>query len=306
VDEYCDCAFAILTRVEITCILVGMKGIKDPDGSRRTIVNAAIRIVHRKGYGAASVSEILAGTGLTRGALYYHFPNKEALGHAILDAIEADLKSTWLGPLEGQNDPIAALQKVLGSACSRLTAEEMSLGCPLNNMAQELSCVEEGFRARIAGIYRLWTDGVAAVVCRGQQAKRFSRSVDPQAVATALVAGWTGARGLAKATKDSCALAESADQLMRYLESFTEIYDIIRVINAHAEAERWFAVMAIARDSHDVLWRHLEQLNPVARRAVETFHIGYGGKDPVVAAHCGVAPGGRGTETPGNPYRGPQ
>lgn len=270
------------------------------------LLEAAFDVVRRKGYGAAGLSEILNGTGLTRGALYYHFPSKEALGHAVLDAIEADLKSTWLEPLEGQTDPVPAMQKVLGSACARLTEEDIFLGCPLNNLAQELSCVDEGFRDRIAAIYRLWTDGLAEVVRKGQQARRFSRSADPQAVAAALVAGWAGARGLAKATKDSRALAGCAEQLMRYLESFTEIYDILRVINGHAEAERWFAVMAIARDSHDVLWRHLEQLHPVARRAVETFHIGYRGNDPLVGVRCGTAPEGREAEAAGNPYRRPQ
>lgn len=283
-----------------------MKGVKDPGGSRNTIVMSAFKVMHQKGYGAAGVTEILSGTGLTRGALYYHFPNKEALGHAVLDAIESAMKSTWLSPLEGQNDPIAALQTVLGLAYTRLTDEDVSLGCPLNNLAQELSFVDKGFRVRIAGIYRLWIDGIAEVIRKGQESRKLSRSVDPRVVAAYVVAEWTGARGLAKVTEEPSVLVSCADQLIRYLESLTDVYDMIRVINGHAESERWFAVMAVARDSHELLWRHMDRLNPIARRAVETFHIGHPGNDDVAGQNQHNPSGKRELELAGSPYRGQQ
>lgn len=283
-----------------------MKGIKDPIASRKAIVMSAVRVMHRSGYGAAGVTEILSGTGLTRGALYYHFPSKEALGYAVLDAIEADLKSAWLSPLEDRNDPIAALQAVLCSVRARLTDEDVSLGCPLNNLAQELSFVDRGFRVRIAGIYRLWIDGIADVIRKGQESRKLSRSVDPRAVAAYIVAEWTGARGLAKVTEEPRVLVSCADQLMRYMESLTDVYNIIRVMNGHAESERWYAVMAIARDSHDLLWRYLDRLNPVARRAVETFHIGHQQDNPVSGENRQSTSETRGMELAGSPYRGHQ
>lgn len=283
-----------------------MKGVKDPEGSRNIIVKSALRVMHRNGYGAAGVTEILSGTGLTRGALYYHFPSKEALGFAVLDAIESDLKSTWLSPLENQFDPISALQSVLNSVCARLTDEDVSLGCPLNNLAQELSFVDTRFRVRIAGIYRQWIDGIAAVIRKGQETRKLSRSVEPRIVAACVVAEWTGARGLAKATGEPGVLTSCASQLIRYLESLTDVYDIIRVINGHAESERWFAVMAIARDSHELLWRNLDRLHPVARRAVETFHIGYPPDSNIAGQALQRQPATREVQLAGSPYRAHQ
>lgn len=296
----------LLTELGDTYILVGMKGIKEPQRSRETIVRSALKNMHRRGYGAASLTDILAGTGLTRGALYYHFPGKEALGHAVLDVIDADLRSTWISPIDSRDDPITALQKVLQSACSQMTPEEVSLGCPLNNLNQEMSSVDESFRIKIDAIYRLWIDRIAEVLRRGQQLKQISRSVDPHSAAAFIVAAWTGARGVAKATRDSRVLADCVDQLMRYLESLTEVYDMIRVINGHAEAERWFAVMAIARESHDLLSRHLDKLNPIAQRAVETFHIGHRREEPVLtSARPGTGSSQR-TDGAPNPFRGLQ
>jgi AcrR family transcriptional regulator len=54
--------------------------------SRLSILEAAARVFDLRGFDAASTNEILASTGLTRGALYHHFPSKEAIALALLEA----------------------------------------------------------------------------------------------------------------------------------------------------------------------------------------------------------------------------
>ncbi|MEU9421070.1 ScbR family autoregulator-binding transcription factor [Streptomyces sp. NPDC051000] len=54
--------------------------------SRRSILEAAARVFDVRGFDAASTNEILASTGLTRGALYHHFPSKEAIAVALMAA----------------------------------------------------------------------------------------------------------------------------------------------------------------------------------------------------------------------------
>ncbi|MFE2286529.1 ScbR family autoregulator-binding transcription factor [Streptomyces sp. NPDC059443] len=54
--------------------------------SRHSILEAAARVFDERGFDAASTNEILASTGLTRGALYHHFPSKEAIAVALMAA----------------------------------------------------------------------------------------------------------------------------------------------------------------------------------------------------------------------------
>ncbi|MEV6739399.1 ScbR family autoregulator-binding transcription factor [Streptomyces sp. NPDC051104] len=54
--------------------------------SRRSILEAAADVFGERGYDAASTNEILARAGLTRGALYHHFPSKEAIAMALVEA----------------------------------------------------------------------------------------------------------------------------------------------------------------------------------------------------------------------------
>ncbi|MFE9769604.1 ScbR family autoregulator-binding transcription factor [Streptomyces sp. NPDC005808] len=54
--------------------------------SRLSILEAAARVFDTRGFDGASTNDILAGSGLTRGALYHHFPSKETIAAALIDA----------------------------------------------------------------------------------------------------------------------------------------------------------------------------------------------------------------------------
>ena len=54
--------------------------------TRRRIVEAAGAVFADLGYTGASTTEILARSGVTRGALYHHFPSKEAIANAVVEA----------------------------------------------------------------------------------------------------------------------------------------------------------------------------------------------------------------------------
>src|ERR1700691_2014128 len=86
--------------------------LRDPEGTRQRLLQAAFREVYRYGFQSAGIDAILAATDLTKGALYYHFESKEALGHAIIEEIVAEItKDRWLRPLQQSKDknPIDAL-----------------------------------------------------------------------------------------------------------------------------------------------------------------------------------------------------
>ncbi|MGW4238351.1 ScbR family autoregulator-binding transcription factor [Streptomyces sp. NPDC004749] len=54
--------------------------------TRRAILEAAAAVFDEKGYEAAKLTDILDRVGMTKGALYFHFANKEALAAAVLEA----------------------------------------------------------------------------------------------------------------------------------------------------------------------------------------------------------------------------
>ncbi|MEV5606592.1 ScbR family autoregulator-binding transcription factor [Streptomyces sp. NPDC052299] len=51
--------------------------------TRRRLVDAAAELFTRSGYASATLGQIAAAAGVTKGALYFHFPSKEALADAV-------------------------------------------------------------------------------------------------------------------------------------------------------------------------------------------------------------------------------
>lgn len=57
---------------------------------RREIVNAALRLMHAKGYERMTIEDVLAETGMSKGALYHYFRSKHALLEGVVEAIGED------------------------------------------------------------------------------------------------------------------------------------------------------------------------------------------------------------------------
>jgi AcrR family transcriptional regulator len=73
--------------------------------SRQALIDSARRLFEEKGYAATSTEELLAETGLTRGALYHHFKDKRALFEAVCDVMHAELVDVIEHAIQGLEDP---------------------------------------------------------------------------------------------------------------------------------------------------------------------------------------------------------
>lgn len=83
----------------------------------RRILDAALRVFSRRGYRDASVDDIAEESRTSKGGVYFHFPNKEAIFLALLNRTAARLLDKIEEAIASQDDPIpradAALLTVL-------------------------------------------------------------------------------------------------------------------------------------------------------------------------------------------------
>jgi AcrR family transcriptional regulator len=176
--------------------------LRDPERTRERLLQAGFREVYRTGFQSASIDTILAATNVTKGALYYHFVNKEDLGHAIVDEIVAKLpQNNWLRPLERGKNPIDALIGIVQATSVR--PKDVKGGCPLVNLAQEMSPLDEQFRKRLETIFHAWQAGIATALRRGQSQGTVRRDLVPEETAGFLIAMYEGYALLAKNAQDA-------------------------------------------------------------------------------------------------------
>ena len=196
----------------------GATGLRDPERTRERLLQAAFREVYRRGYQSASLDTILAAAGVTKGALYYHFDSKEALGYAVVEEIIApDLRAKWLRPLQKGADPLDTLIGIVQGESVQPAA--VRGGCPLNNLAQEMSPLDEGFRKRLATVFHAWREGVAAALREGQTQGRVRRDVKPAEAAGFLIATLEGYVSLAKNAQDAKVMKAGIKNIVGWLRS---------------------------------------------------------------------------------------
>src|SRR5215813_6568099 len=180
----------------------GKQRLRDPERTRKRLLQAGFREVYRSGFQGASIDTILAATNVTKGALYYHFDSKEDLGHAIVEEIVAKLpQDNWLRPLERGKNPIDALIGIVQATSVR--PEDVKGGCPLVNWAQEMSPLDEQFRKRLETIFNAWQEGIATALRRGQSQGTVRRDLVPEETAGFLIAMYEGYVLLAKNAQDA-------------------------------------------------------------------------------------------------------
>jgi TetR/AcrR family transcriptional repressor of nem operon len=178
--------------------------LRNPERTRQRLLEAAFREIHRYGFQSAGIDAILAATNVTKGALYHHFGSKEALGYAMVEEIVAKFpRDRWLVPLERSKgkDAIDALIAVVQAIPTR--PRDIKGGCPLVNLAQEMSPLDEQFRKRLQRIFQGWREGVAATLRRGQEQGTVRRDVDAREAANFLIAMVEGYEVLAKNAQDA-------------------------------------------------------------------------------------------------------
>lgn len=129
---------------------------------RDTILAVAQQLIHERGFNATSMADILAASGAGSSSLYHHFRSKEALLEAVLDHLHQRLENEILGPVRAQRlGAVASVFAVLDFYRQFLLATECRLGCPVGNLASELADSHPAIRARLAGLFAAWQDGIA-------------------------------------------------------------------------------------------------------------------------------------------------
>jgi AcrR family transcriptional regulator len=74
------------------------------EATRADIQRQARALFARQGYAATSTSQIVAASGLTKGALYHHFADKLSLFRAVVEELETEIAMRVAAATEGETD----------------------------------------------------------------------------------------------------------------------------------------------------------------------------------------------------------
>ena len=190
----------------------------DPIGLRNRLLDAAAAAFQSRGYDATSIHDLTRETGVSGGALHHHFPTKKSLALAVIDErVAAEVGSTWIDRVAAAPTAAQGIVAVFKAVAESLEQQGSVGGCPLGNLASELSLDDEELRASLARRYESWRGAIAAKIEEDRDSGRAAYAADPAAFANIVIALFTGALTLGKAEQSTVALRGAEWQLRAWM-----------------------------------------------------------------------------------------
>ncbi|RON24826.1 TetR family transcriptional regulator [Pseudomonas brassicacearum] len=161
------------------------------EANRAALVETASRLFREKGIDGVGVAEISKSAGLTHGALYAHFPSKEALAAEALEwSLEQGNAKLYTGTIDGEPD----LDRFLSEYLAVDNRDNYADHCAMAASASEIGRQDVAISAK-------YTEGYMVLV-RAFERRVAANNPDVDALATAMgiVAAMIGALSVARAT----------------------------------------------------------------------------------------------------------
>ncbi|MGH2505379.1 MAG: TetR/AcrR family transcriptional regulator, partial [Ktedonobacterales bacterium] len=86
---------------------------RDKQATRQRLLDAAETVFADKGYHGAVVDDIIQASDSSKGGFYFHFPNKEAIFLALIEALTPKLEAAVDRAIASESDPVAQLDAAL-------------------------------------------------------------------------------------------------------------------------------------------------------------------------------------------------
>lgn len=199
---------------------IASRRTNDPAGVRNRLIDAAAQTFHRNGFAATSMHDVRRAAGVTGGSLYHHFPTKKGLVLAVIaERVSAEVAATWIAAVRGADDAATGILTVFDDVIAQLERLGSVTGCPLNNLAIELSLSDPDIRQALAREFELWRQAIDERLRedRACGAATYLDDSDTEAFSYIVVAMFSGAMAIAKAEQRTVALQACASQLSRMM-----------------------------------------------------------------------------------------
>ena len=164
----------------------------EPSSKDRLIQNGMALLLQR-GYNHLGIQDVLAATNLPKGSFYHHFESKEDFALAVVDRYMASVhQGLDACLLDDKHPPLKRIRNFFEATRESYKGEGY-LGCLLGGLGQELSGVNETFRARIEQCITQIASKMEGCLRLAIERGDVSARENPRHLAALLVNCWEGA-----------------------------------------------------------------------------------------------------------------
>ncbi|WP_418185664.1 TetR/AcrR family transcriptional regulator [Aliarcobacter vitoriensis] len=188
--------------------------------TRQELINSTFEEIYQKGYQGASLTDILKNAKVHKGSMYHFFENKKDMAvSSIKEKIYEKFVQRYYLILELEKDYLEAFIKSLKDTSSR----DFEKGCPIANIIQEMSNIDEDFKVLMKEIYEALKNNIKNILDKAVE-KDEIKECDTKKLSLYIASTLEGAILSAKASGNVDDYLDVMDILSSYLLSFKKSY----------------------------------------------------------------------------------
>jgi TetR/AcrR family transcriptional repressor of nem operon len=171
--------------------------------TRNKILEAGSRIIHQKGFNNTGIQEILTKAGVPKGSFYFYFKSKEDFGLALIDEFDS-LVGGHLASILAMDtlSPLERLKSFFSFFRNFFQKQNCTRGCPIGNLSQELSDVNENIRKRLDESFISMSSLIETCLYEAREKKEFQNDIPIPEIAAYVINSWEGALLRMKVSRD--------------------------------------------------------------------------------------------------------
>lgn len=194
--------------------------MKKSEATRLKILQKSFELIYVKGYQTTSIDDIIATTQVTKGAFYYHFKTKDAMGLAIINEIlKPTLTKSFIDPLQNEQNPLDAIYSLMYDLLMKNEFLKVEYGCPASNFTQEMTPWNVDFSKALDELTKQWTKAMTTSIENGKKNGYVHKDVDAKQVTIFVMSGYWGVRNFGKLENSKEVYLFHLQQLKVYLNS---------------------------------------------------------------------------------------
>lgn len=184
--------------------------------TRDNLINSAFEEIFTNGYQGASLTTILKNAKVHKGSMYHFFANKKELALvSIKEKIYEKFDIRYNTILQLDSNYLEAFVASLKD----ITQRDFNLGCPIASVIQEMSNLDEDFKALMQQIYQSFRKNIKDILDKAIEKKEM-KECDTSKLALYIVSTLEGAILSAKASGDVQDYVEVIEMLSTFILSY--------------------------------------------------------------------------------------
>jgi len=191
---------------------------------RHRLIEAMFEAIYTKGYHASNLNAILKDVGTSKGGMYHYFSSKKELTLCAIDEVlNRAIEELWEKPLleEEREHTLTALTHCINDYATLAEDEnaqiKVEFGCPLNNMIQELSVIDDDFASALQLVHGKWHEIIVHTLQKAKDRGECRSDFDIYDVALFIMSAIEGSISSAKVFQDISYYKQSTKVLNHYI-----------------------------------------------------------------------------------------